>query len=51
MQWNAIPTGLQRELFDTAGSLGDVLKTAALRGEIARFLHSHKDDARRKADG
>ena len=45
MQWNAIPTKLQRELFDTAGSLGDVLKTAGLRGEIARFLHSHKDEA------
>jgi hypothetical protein len=39
MQWNIIPTKLQRELFDTAGSLGDVLKTAALRGQIARFLH------------
>jgi hypothetical protein len=44
MQWNTIPTKLQRELFDTAGSLGDVLKTSALRGEIARFLHDHKDD-------
>jgi hypothetical protein len=46
MQWNAIPTKLQRELFDTAGSLGDLLKTAALRGQIARFLHDHKDDER-----
>ncbi len=44
MQWNTIPTKLQRELFDTAGSLGDVLKTSALRGQIARFLHEHKDD-------
>ncbi len=44
MQWNTIPTKLQRELFDTAGSLGDVLKTVALRGQIARFLHEHKDD-------
>jgi hypothetical protein len=43
MQWNTIPTNLQRELFDTAGSLGDVLQTAALRGQIARFLHDHKD--------
>jgi hypothetical protein len=43
MQWNTIPTKLQRELFDTAGSLGDVLKTTALRGQIARFLHDHKD--------
>ena len=44
MQWNTISAKLQRELFDTAGSLGDVLKTTALRGEIARFLHRHKDD-------
>jgi hypothetical protein len=44
MQWNTIPTKLQRELFDTAGSLGDVLQTTALRGQIARFLHDHKDE-------
>jgi hypothetical protein len=44
MQWNAIPRKLQRELFDTAGSLGDVLQTVALRGQIARFLHDHKDE-------
>lgn len=43
MQWNMIPTQLQRELFDTAGSLGDVLKTAALRGQIARFLHAQNE--------
>jgi len=43
MQWNTIPTKLQRELFDTAGSLGDVLQTLTLRGQIARFLHDHKD--------
>ncbi len=44
MQWNTIPTKLQRELFDTAGSLGDVLQTVTLRGQIGRFLHSHKDE-------
>ena len=44
MQWNTIPTKLQRELFDTAGSLGDLLQTAELRGQIARFLHRHKDE-------
>jgi len=44
MQWNTIPAKLQRELFDTAGSLGNVLQTAALRGRIARFLHNHKDE-------
>jgi hypothetical protein len=44
MQWNTIPTKLQRELFDTAGSLGDVPQTVTLRGQIARFLHSHKGE-------
>jgi hypothetical protein len=44
MQWNTIPTKIQRELFDTAGSLGELLKTASLRGQIARYLHDHKDD-------
>ena len=46
MQWNTIPKKLQRELFDSAGSMGDLLDVAKLRGEIARFLHKHKDDER-----
>ncbi len=45
MQWNSIPSKLQRQLFDTAGSMGQLLDTAELRGQIARFLHKHKDDA------
>jgi hypothetical protein len=45
MQWNTLPSKLQRELVDTAGSMGDLLDTPALRGQIARFLHRHKDDA------
>jgi hypothetical protein len=45
MQWNALPTTLQREIFDTAGSVGKLLETAELRGQIARFLHKHKNDA------
>jgi hypothetical protein len=44
MQWNNIPKKLQRELFDNAGSMGDLLGTEALRGKVARFLHKHKDD-------
>ncbi len=47
MQWNALPTSLQREMFDTAGSMGKLLETAALRGQIARFLHKHKNEAGR----
>jgi len=44
MQWNTLPTKLQRELFDNAGSMGEVMKTAELRGQIARFLHKHQGD-------
>lgn len=44
MQWNALPTALQREIFDTAGSVGTLPDTAALRGQIARFLHKHRHD-------
>lgn len=43
MQWNTLPRKLQRELFDTAGAMGDVLATPELRGQIARFLHKHKN--------
>jgi hypothetical protein len=45
MHWNTLPRKLQRELFDYASSVGDLLRTTALRGQIARFLHKHKDDA------
>jgi hypothetical protein len=46
MQWNSIPKKLQRELFDNAGSMGELPDIAVLRGQIARFLHKHKDDER-----
>lgn len=42
MTWNTIPPKLQRELFDTAGSMGDLLSSVELRGQIARFLHKQK---------
>jgi hypothetical protein len=44
MQWNTLPTKLRRELFDNAGSMGELLETGTLRGQIARFLHKHKND-------
>jgi hypothetical protein len=44
MRWNTIPTKLQRELFDNASSVGELLQVGALKGQIARFLHKHKDD-------
>jgi hypothetical protein len=45
LHWNNLPKKLQKELFDSAGAMGDLLKTKELRAEIARFLHAHKDDA------
>jgi hypothetical protein len=47
MQWNSLPTSHQREIFDTAGSVGKLWETAALRGQIARFLHKHKNESGR----
>jgi hypothetical protein len=44
MQWNTLPEKLQRELFDNAGARGELLNTSAFRGQIARFLHKHKND-------
>jgi hypothetical protein len=38
-----LPTGLQRDLFDEAGSKGELLDTAPPRGQIARFLRQHAD--------
>jgi hypothetical protein len=43
MQWNTLPQKLQRELFDNASCMGELLDTTTLRSQIARFLHSHKD--------
>ena len=45
MQWNTLPTKLQKELFDNAGAMGELLQTEELRGQIARFLHKHKNSA------
>lgn len=44
MHWNTVPTKLQRELFDCASGIGDQQQAAPLKGQIARFLHNHKDD-------
>jgi hypothetical protein len=38
MQWNTLPTQLQKTLFDNAGSMGELLEDDTLRGQIARFL-------------
>jgi hypothetical protein len=44
MQWNTLPRKLQRELFDNASSVGELLETGAFKQQMARFLHNHKDD-------
>lgn len=50
MQWNSLPRKLQREIFDTAGSMGELMETEELRGRIARFLHKHKEEDNEGAD-
>lgn len=44
MRWGTLPTKIQRELFEHAASLADLGQTAEVKGQIARFLHNHKDD-------
>jgi hypothetical protein len=44
MRWNTLPTKLQKELFDNASSVGELLQTGAFKQEMARFLHKHKND-------
>jgi len=44
VQWNDIPTDIQRKLFRHAVSMGEPQDAGDLKGEIARFLHNHKDD-------
>jgi hypothetical protein len=45
MRWTTLPKKIQRELFEYAGTIGDLQQTTELKGQIARFLHHHKDDA------
>ena len=42
MQWDDLPTAIQRELFEHAISMGKLHHTAELKGQIARFLHKHQ---------
>jgi len=48
-RWGTLPTNIQRELFEHATSLADLAQTAPPKGQIARFLHNHKDDGARTA--
>jgi hypothetical protein len=44
MQWNDLPTEIQRKLFEDAASMSDSARQFELKQLIARFLHEHKDD-------
>jgi hypothetical protein len=44
LQWNDLPTHIQRRLFENAASMGEPRQVSQLKEQIARFLHEHKDD-------
>jgi hypothetical protein len=44
MQWNDLPTHIQRRLFESAASMSEPSRLAQMKEQIARFLHEHKDD-------
>jgi hypothetical protein len=45
LNWNTIPTKLQRALFEAASTIQGA-EAAPLREVLAQFLHDHKNDAR-----
>lgn len=45
MQWNDLPTDIQRNLFADAASMSDPTREFELKQRIARFLHEHKNNA------
>ena len=45
LQWNGLPTRIQRELFEHSFDAVAPRGVARLKRRIARFLHEHKDDA------
>jgi hypothetical protein len=46
LQWNDLPTSIQQQLFEHAVGMAEAGQTAQLKEQIARFLHTHKDDVR-----
>ena len=44
MKWDTLPTKLQRELFEAAGSMDELMDAIALRGQIARPVHRRRDE-------
>ena len=47
LNWNTIPTKLQRALFEAASSIQDDEQAAPLKNVLAQFLHDHKNDTRK----
>ena len=45
MEWNDLPTDVQRALFRHASAAEASYDPVRLKARIARFLHDHKDDA------
>jgi len=45
MQWNNLPTEIQRDLFADAASMSNPTQQFRLRQQMARFLHDHKGDS------
>ncbi len=48
LQWNDLPTHVQRELFEHSIAGVEPREIALLKEQIARFLHKHKDDNRER---
>jgi len=44
IEWNDLPTEIQRILFEDAASRGTAARRFQLKQQIAQFLHDHKDD-------
>ena len=44
LQWNDLPTHVQRELFEHSIAGVEPQEIALLKEQIARFLHKHKDE-------
>ena len=42
--WNDLPTGTRKRLFDGAVASGHAADIGLIKERIARFLHEHKDD-------
>ena len=49
VQWNELPTEIQRGHFQQAAAMGEPGHATRLSEEIALFLHEHKDDEASKA--